>query len=325
MKMDRRVFLSLPALTMIGPGRDAAAEEAYPVRPIRLVVPFPPGGVGDLIARLLGDQLRQQLGQTIVIDNRAGGNSVIGTTFAARARPDGYTVLQIAAANVTITALQDVSYDLQRDFTPVIGVGESPLALVVPASLHVNTIDELAAYARSNPHGLTYASGGVGSLAHLSSVRLARELKVASTHVPYRGNSYAIDSMLSGQTDLLFGAVIDVFEQVKAGNLKLLAVTSTARVASFPDVPTMTELGFKDFTPTLWYGYVVPAGTPGDIVDRLASAIAKAASQPDLQARFAALGVTVKLTPGPAFGAFMLDEFVRWKNVIVENNIKVDG
>jgi tripartite-type tricarboxylate transporter receptor subunit TctC len=323
--IGRRNFVVLSVVSAAGWGRGVRAEEAYPVRSIRMIVPFPPGGVGDLIARPLADAAGRELGQPIVIDNRGGGNSVIGTTFAARAKPDGYTVLQMAAANVTITALQNVSYDLQRDFTPVIGIGESPLALVVPAALNINTVDELAAYAKSNPHGLTYASGGVGSLAHLSSLRLAREFNVPSTHVPYRGNSFAIESLLSGQTVLLFGAVIDVFEQVKAGKLKLLAVTSADRVASFPDVPTMTELGFKDFTPTLWYGYVVPAGTPGVAVDRLASAITKAASQPDLQARYAELGVTIKLTPGPAFGTFMRDEFVRWKQVIVENNIKLDG
>jgi tripartite-type tricarboxylate transporter receptor subunit TctC len=317
------MVVALPVLAVAG--RSAWAAGEYPVRSVKLVVPFPAAGVGDLIARLVGDALSRELGQPVLIDNRGGGNSVVGTIYAARAKPDGYTILQIAAANVTITALQQVPYDLHHDFTPVIGIGGSPLALVVPARLNVDTVGALAAYARSAPYGLTYATGGAGSLAHLASTRLAREFKVESTAVHYRGNGPAIQSLLGGQTDLLFGAVIDVFEQVRAGGLKLLAVTSPERIASFPDVPTMTELGFQDFTPTLWYGYDVPTGTPAAIVQRLEAAIGKAVSQPDLQARFATLGVIVKVTPGPAFGQFMQAEDERWRKVIIENHIKLDG
>lgn len=323
MSVSRRTVVAAPALAAIGLGHGAAAA-TYPDRTVRLVVPLAPGGVGDVIGRILADKAGQALGQTIIVDNRAGANSVIGTTYAARARPDGYTILQIAAVNIVVTALQTVPFDLEHDFTPVIGLGETPLALAVPSRLNIHSIDDLAAYARTNGRGLNYASGGVGSLGHLSAARLSRELNVERAHVPYKGNSLAVESMLRGDTDLLFGAVLDVQALARSGELTLLAVTSAERVPTLPNIPTMLELGHAGFTATLWYGYVVPAGTPQDVIDVLAAAITKAAAQPDLLAQFARLGVIVRLTPAPAFARFMREEFERWKKVIVENSIKAE-
>jgi tripartite-type tricarboxylate transporter receptor subunit TctC len=170
----------------------------------------------------------------------------------------------------------------------------------------------------------TIVAGGVGSLGHLSAARPSRELNVERVHVPYKGNSLAIESMLRGDTDLLFGAVLDVLALARSGELTLLAVTLAERVPTLPNVPTMLELGHAGLTATLWYAYDVPAGTPQDVIDVLATAIAKAAAHPGLQAQFAGLGVIVRLTPGPAFARFMREELERWKKVIVENNIKAE-
>jgi tripartite-type tricarboxylate transporter receptor subunit TctC len=319
-----RMICALLALAAASANQLAVAAEAYPTGPIKLIIPFAAGGVGDIVGRSLGEKVGKELGQPVVIDNRAGGNSVIGTYAAARAKPDGYTILQMTGANVIVTALQKVPYDLQRDFTTVIGVGSAPLALAVPAQLNINSLDDLVAYAKSNPNGLIYASGGVGSLGHLSAARLVRALNIKALHVPYRGNSGAVEGLLGGQTQMFFGAVLDSIELAKAGKLKILAVTSDKRMPNLPDVPTMKELGFQDFTPTIWYGYNVPANTPQEIVDRLAAAFAKGASQPDLQARLADLGVTINLSSGPEFAKYMREELARWQKVASENNIKLE-
>jgi len=246
----------------------------------KLVIPFAAGGVGDIFGRLLSEQAGRELGQTIVIDNRTGANSVIGTSAVARAKPDGYTILQMATANVIVTALQEVPFDFHKDFIAVIGVGDSPLGLAVPNQTehqdHGRT-ERLWAFQSQRPD---LCVGWCRFAWPSVRARLVHELNVKGTHVPYRGNSAGVESLLGGQTDFSFASVIDELELAKAGKLRILAVTSVLRMPNLPDVPTMSELGFRDFTPSIWYGYDVPTGTPQAIVDRLAMAFAKAASQP---------------------------------------------
>ncbi len=325
MEMTRRSAGTLLVLAATGIGRSAMAADPYPSRPIKLIVPYAAGGVGDIVARLVGERASRELGQPIVVDNRSGANSEIGTEFVARSKPDGYTLIQMTPANVVVTALQPPPFDLQKDFTTVIGIGDGPLAMVVPNQLNINTVAELASYARSLPNGLNYATGGLGSMGHLGIARLMHELNIKATPIHYRGSAPALQSILSNTTQLWLAVLVDVAELSKSGKVKVIAVTSEQRTPILPDVPTMIEQGFKGFTPTVWYAYNVPAGTPQPIVDKLAAAFVTATAQPDLQARLLELGVTIKITPGPAMAKFMHEDFLRWKQVIVENDITAQG
>lgn len=306
-------------------GGDARAGQ-YPSMPIKLIVPYAAGGVGDVVARILGEKVSDELGQPMIIDNRAGGNSVIGTQIAVRSKPDGYTILQATPGNVIIPILQrSVPYNWERDLAPVVGIGSVPLVLAVPAKSNIRSIPDLVATANSTPGGLIYASGGAGSMSHLAPARLVRELKIKATHVPYRGFSGSVQALLGDQIHFIFATIADVVELAKSGTVRLLAVTSEQRIPSLPDVPTMAELGFPSFYPAVWYGYVVPANTPKDIIERLYTAFAEAANNPEVKERLGKLGLTIKVTNGSEFGRYMHDEATRWQHVIEENQIKLDN
>ncbi|MCC7080829.1 MAG: tripartite tricarboxylate transporter substrate binding protein [Burkholderiales bacterium] len=305
-------------------GGALAQSVSYPSRPIRLIVPFSAGGSSDILGRIVAEKLGGELGQTVVVDNRTGGNTVIGTQVAASSRPDGYTVLQVTPNAIIVGSLQDnLPYDLERDFTAVIGIGSVPLLLAVPAKSNIRSIADLTAAAKSMPGGVTYASGGVGSLGHLVPARFARDTKLAAMHVPYRGVAPAIQDVVANRVQFMFVTAPQGVQVAKTGGIRVLAVTSERRLAAMPEVRTMTELGFADFTPAVWYGYVVAAKTQKDIVDRLHDAIGKAVNDPAIQARLADLGLTVKIRNGGEFDRFMREEAIRWKRVVEENQIKL--
>jgi tripartite-type tricarboxylate transporter receptor subunit TctC len=306
---------------------DAAATAApYPSKPIKLIVPFAAGGSGDVVGRIFGERVGAELGQPVIVENRAGGNSVVGTQVAVRSKPDGYTILQVTPGNVIIPILQDnIAYNWERDLTPVIGVGSVPLVLAVPAKSNVRSIADLVAAANSIPDGLIYASGGAGSMSHLAAARLVRALKIKATHIPYRGLSGSLQALLGDQTHFIFTTFGDVTELAKSGSVRLLAVTSEQRLPYLPDVPTMAELGIENFYPAVWYGYVMPVGTPKDIIERVYRAFAKATNDPDVQERLGKLGFTTKITTDVEFGKYMHDEAARWREVIEEDQIKMEN
>jgi tripartite-type tricarboxylate transporter receptor subunit TctC len=277
------------------------------------------------MARIVAERLGAELGQTVVVDNRTGGNTVIGTQVVASSRPDGYTVLQVTPNAVIVASLQEnLPYELERDFIPVIGIGSVPLLLAVPAKSNIRSIPDLVATAKSMPGGITYASGGVGSLGHLAPARFARELKLTATHVPYRGVAPAIQDVAANRVQFMFISSLEGVQMAKAGGIRVLAVTSEQRLPTMPDVRTMAEVGFADFTPAVWYGYLVAAKTPKDVVDRLHSAVANVANDPGVQARLADLGLTVKMRSGAEFGRYMREESSRWRRVVKENQIKME-
>ncbi|MDO9437245.1 tripartite tricarboxylate transporter substrate binding protein [Hydrogenophaga sp.] len=302
-----------------------AQAGSYPVRPIRVVVPFAAGGAGDLVARSLGDPIRVELGQGLVVDNISGGNTIIGTQAVTRAQPDGYTLLQASTTNVLIPSLQaNLPFDLYRDLVPVASVGAVPMALAVNANAKYRNVADLVAAAKSTSGGLFYSSGGSGSLTHLAGVRFAQDAKIEATHVPFRGGGPATQAVRADQVQFTFGSTIAVMGMVKSGDLRLLAVTSPKRLANFPDVPTMVEQGFPDFVPMLWYGYMAPAKTPPAIVEKLHGAIAKAVRDPAVQTRFAEQGLAVEVR-GPAdFGRYMQEESRYWHKVIVDGKVKLE-
>jgi len=318
--MKRRIFLG--SLVALSPISTAHAQEAYPARPIRLVIPNPPGGGSDFVARALGDRAAAHLGGQVVVENRAGGATTIGANFVARSAPDGYTILIITTAGIVQGVIQEnLPYNLERDFVPIIGVGSEPVALSVSVASNIRSLDDLAAAARSSD-GLTCGSGGAGTMAHLACVRLVGDLRGRSTHVPFRGTGPALQALAGGHIEMMFPGVPDVRPVAAAGHVRVLGVTSDERMPELPDVPTMRELGFPDFTPRLWYGFVAPAGTPPSILGRLHDAFEKALREPDMQARLAARGFTVAYQSHEATAAYMRDETARWGQVVRANNLR---
>ena len=222
------------------------------------------------------------------------------------------------------TALQPAPFDLQKDFTTVIGVAEGPEAFIVPAAINVKNMAELVAYARAQPNGINYASGGLGSMGHLGIASLMHDLNIKTTAIHYRGSAPAAQSILSNTTQLWLAAVVDVFELAKGDRVRVIGLAADQRIASLPDVPTLAEQGFKIQNPTVWYAYNVPTGTPQDVIDKLAAGFTKVMALPDLKKQLLDLGVTVKITPGPEMAKYMHEDFLRWKKVIQDNNIKAE-
>ena len=318
-------FAALCVFIAMGTVATAGAQPgSYPSRPMKLIIPFPAGGSSDILGRIFADKVGAELGQTMIVDNRAGGNTVIGTQATTTAKPDGYTILQVTPnALIVATLQQNLPYDLERDLAPVIGVGAVPLLLVVPAESKVRSIADLVTAAKS-PQGITYASGGVGSLGHLVPAWFARELKITATHVPYRGVGPAMQDIVGNRVHFMFVSSPEGIQVAKAGAVRALGVTSEQRLPSLPDVPTMAELGFAGFTPAVWYGFVVPAKTPAAIVDRLYGAFAKTANDPAIQARLGDLGLRMQVRTGAEFGKQMREESIRWRRVVAENQIKME-
>lgn len=322
---DRRRLAFAALALAAGRWPAAAAAETFPSRPIRAVVPFAAGGAGDVVARLVGDKAQGELGQPLVVDNIAGGNSIIGTQAVAHARPDGYTLLQVSTTSVILPGLQDkLPFDFEHDFTAVAGIGAVPMALAVSAKSDIRSVAGLVAKARASSGGLFYSSGGSGSLTHLAGARFVQEAKIGATHVPFRGGSLATQALLAGQVQFLFASTIAVAEFAKHGDLRLLAVTARKRVPSLPELPTMAEQGFADFDPMLWYGYVAPARTPGDVVQRLSGAFARAARDAGVQERLEALGLSVETRTPQEFARFLREEASRWKRVIAQGHIRME-
>ena len=321
-KMVCAALVLIATSFMLGPA--AAQTASYPSHPIRLIVQFPAGGSSDIMGRAFADKLGVDLGQSVIVDNRSGGNTVIGTQAAASSKPDGYTILQVTPNAVIVASLQPkLPYDLERDFTPVIGVGSVPLLLVVPEKSDIRSIADLVAVAKATPGGVSYASGGIGSLGHLASAQLARELKLTATHVPYRGVAPALQDVIGNRAQFMLVSSLEGIQMEKSG-IRVLGVTSGQRLPTLPNVPTMSELGFANFHPSVWYGFVVPKNTPPDIVDRLHKAFAKAANDPAVRERLAFLGLTIRIRSGVEFGKHMRDEAVRWNRVVKQNDIKME-
>jgi tripartite-type tricarboxylate transporter receptor subunit TctC len=326
MNHRRKIFraaLALVASAAGWPGIAGAQQQPFPNAPLKVIVPFAAGGLSDVVARIFGEKVGAELGQPVVVENRVGAGGAIGTKAVIAARPDGHTLLSMSAANAILPLLQENVYDWERELAPVIGIGSVPYAIAVNAKSNIRTIQDLVATAKGMPGGINYASGGTGSPSHLAPARLAKELKVDATHVPYAGLAGAVQALLGNQVQFICATTADVTRLVKSGELRLLAVTSEQRLPELAETPTMAELGFADFHLSTWYAFLVPAATPRPVVDRLHAAFAKAASDPPVQERLRGLGLTVTVRNGAELGKFMRDDVARWRRVIQENNIKL--
>ena len=322
--MNRSIFVLLAgAAFVVAPA--LYAQDKYPSRSIRIIVPFVAGGIGDTVARIISPPLAELLGQPVVVENRAGGDSVTGTEYAAKAAPDGYTILQVSTPQtINMVMREKPRYNLLRDFAPVARVVHSTLVLVGPASSPNRTVADLVAYGKSKPGGLSFGSGGIGSVGHLSGEYLKRTTGITALHVPYKGNAAVLPDLVGGRLDYFFASQPEAVQGAAAGHLRALAVTATQRVPTFPDVPTMNELGFKGFEASSNYGYMVPANTPAPIVKQLHESIAKVLASAGVQERFRTLGLTSNFGGPDEMVATLKAEIERWGLVVKAANLRAD-
>ena len=300
----------------------AAAQDAYPNRPIKIIAPVQPGGGVDLVARTIGDRITKALGQPVIVENQSGGGGIVGSQFTARATPDGYTLMVgYVGTHGTNPAVRKLPYDAVKDFTPIAMVAGTPNVLVVPPSLPVKTLSEFIAYVKANKGKISYGSSGPGTLTHLAMEQLKVAADLDMQHVPYRGIGPAITDLLGGQTQALFPGLAAALPHIKAGTMRPLAITGTKRDALLPDVPTFEELGFKGFDGVQWYGIVGPANIPPAIVATLNKAINDALADPSLRERLSGEALEpMPMTP-EQFGQYMKGDIAKWTKIAKDRNI----
>src|ERR1700712_2306980 len=311
--IPRRVVLALAsvALLLLAPGHSQAT---YPNKPIRIVVPFAPGGSTDLLARRVGDKLAAAWGQPVVVDNRPGAGGTIGADFVAKSAPDGYTLLAgVTGSNAIAQALYPkLPYDVMKDFSPVSMIVSAPLVLAVNPDVEAKTAAEFLALAKSKPGALSYGSAGNGTSMHLTGEMYKQAAEVSMVHVPYRGSAGMLTDLMSGQIQVTFGDVLVLLPQIEAGKIRALALTSKARLPILPDVPTLNEAGLEGFEALSWQGIFAPAGTPPELVEKLSAEVNRAMRSPDIKDYFAARGFIVEGTTPEAFKTFIASEVKKW-------------
>ena len=318
----RAIFAALALSACTG----VFSQTAYPDKPIRLVVPYPPGGFTDILGRLLSAQLQTRLGQTVVVDNKGGGGSTIGSALVARAPADGYTLLLVApdlAINESLMASR-LSYDARKDFSPVIRAAWSPMVLVTHPSVPAKNVAEFLALAKARPGKINFASGGIGTGAHLALELFKTRAGVDVTHVPYKGNGPATSDLLGGQVSAMFLQYAVAKPHVAGGKLIMLATPSGKRSPAIPDVPTIAESGLPGFDVEPWFGIVAPAGTPAAIVNRLNAEIGKIMQQNDVKDLLAGFGAAPSISSPQEFGKFIDSEVTRWAEVVKASGAKAE-
>jgi tripartite-type tricarboxylate transporter receptor subunit TctC len=323
MKLIRRRFLQLAGAAVAAPAVTAWAQ-TYPTRPIHMVVGFAAGGGADIMARLIGQALGERLGQQIIVDNRPGAGTNIGTEVVVKAAPDGYTLLLVnSPAAINTTLYDNLSFDFIRDIAPVASIGRVPLVMVVNPSLPAKTISEFITYAKANPGKVNMGSGGNGAPDHMSGELFKALAGVGILHVPYRGVAPAITDLLGGQVQVIFGTMPAVIEFIKAGKLRALGVTTATRSDQLPDVPPIGDF-VPGYEASQWYGIGAPKGTPADVIERLNKETNAVLADPKIKARLAELGASV-LTGSPAdFGKLIVDETAKWAKVVKISGVKAD-
>ncbi|MEK6245685.1 MAG: tripartite tricarboxylate transporter substrate binding protein [Pseudomonadota bacterium] len=301
-----------------------ANSQTWPSKPLRYIVPFPPGAFNDTLGRTISAELSKTLGQPMVVDNRPGGNSIIGTEAAAKSPPDGYTLFGAALPFSVIQSLYKTSFDVTKDFAPITLAGFSANLLVAHPAFPANTVKELIEHARRNPGRINYGSSGNGTSVHLSMELFKSMTRTYMLHIPYKGSAPVVTDLLAGQVDVMFDNVPNVIGHVRAGKMKALAVSTTQRSALAPEVPTVAEAGVPGYELSVWFGVLAPAGTPRDIVARLNAEIVKLLNSPEVKDRFAKQGVEVRTSTPEQFGDFLRAEVARWAKVIKVAGIRAD-
>lgn len=325
-RISRKQFLGCMAsaalLGWLGP---AGAQAGYPTKPVTLVVPAAPGGTTDLAGRMLAQSLGDKLGQTVVVDNKAGGNGAIAAGFVRRAKPDGYTLLmQYSGFHVITPHVTATPQWQQEDFIPVANVLSAPQIIVVRADLPVHNLQELVDYAKANPGKLNYASSGNGSLQHVTGVQLEQQAGIRMAHVPYKGTGPALQDMLGGQVDVTFGTAPPFVPHVQSGRLRVLAVTGKERLAAFPDAPSTAEAGFPGVDASSWFGLFAPKGTPQPVLDKLTQEIGQITSDAAFVKSASEQGAAADFLDNNAFAQRVREDFAAWGKTIKDAGLQAD-
>ena len=321
--MGRRALLAAAASALLP--LPAGAQAQWPSRPIKLIVPFAPGGSNDNIARVLGQILGARLGQPVVVDNKGGGGGTIGTDFVAKAPADGYTLLFVSASIATNAASgKKLPFDPVKDLEPIGGIAASPFAVVVANEVKATTLREFIDLARASPKSINYGSAGIGGINHLGTELFASAAKVQLTHVPYKGISLAFTDLMGGSLQMLLPSLASVAPQIRAGKMRALAVTSPQRSALTPDIPTVAEAAVPGFQLEVWFGLLAPAKTPPAIVNRLNEELNAALALPDLKEMLAREGATARPGTPEQFGNLIKTDITRWTRLIRDTGIQIE-
>ena len=325
--MDRRQFIGAAGAGIALTHLNGWAQDSYPARPVKLIVPFPPGGPTDVMGRTAAKAMGDVLGQSFVVENKAGAAGNIGTDAVAKAAPDGHTIGLSAISSLAIAPhlMASVPFNVDKDFAPISLVGTTPCAIVVHPSAPFSDLKGLVAYAKANPGKLAYASSGIGTSNHLAAELLQTSAGIDLLHIPYKGSSQIVTDLLAGTIIMsVESSLTTTLQHVRAGMLKALAVTSPTRSKALPDVPTVAESGYPGFAVESWFGLVAPAATPAAIVQKLHDAWAKGAKTAEAQTAFDNIAGTLRVTTPQEFGAFIKAENTRWGALIRKQNIKAD-
>jgi tripartite-type tricarboxylate transporter receptor subunit TctC len=302
-----------------------ALGQSWPARPIRLVVPYPPGGPTDIVARVVGQKLGDRLGQTVVVENRPGAGGNIGAEAVAKAAPDGYTLLVATTAHaINMTLFRKPGYDTRKDFAPVSLLTRGPLVLVTAPTTPASTVAELIALAKARPDAVTFASSGNGQSTHLAAELFNTMAGIRMTHVPYKGSAPALTDVMGGQATVMFDTMLSAMPFVRDGKLKALAVTGASRSPAAPDVPTVAQSGLAGYEATAWNALVAPAGTPPAVIDAVSQALKTVLEDSDVRARFATQGFAAEWTAPSATGRFLGDEIDKWAKVVKASGATID-
>ena len=325
--MDRRQFIGAAGAGIALTHLNGWAQDSYPARPVKLIVPFPPGGPTDVMGRTAAKAMGDVLGQSFVVENKAGAAGNIGTDAVAKAAPDGHTIGLSAISSLAIAPhlMASVPFNVDKDFAPISLVGTTPCAIVVHPSAPFSDLKGLVAYAKANPGKLAYASSGIGTSNHLAAELLQTSAGIDLLHISYKGSSQIVPDLLAGTIIMsVESSLTTTLQHVRAGMLKALAVTSPTRSKALPDVPTVAESGYPGFAVESWFGLVAPAATPAAIVQKLHDAWAKGAKTAEAQTAFDNIAGTLRVTTPQEFGAFIKAENTRWGALIRKQNIKAD-
>jgi tripartite-type tricarboxylate transporter receptor subunit TctC len=320
--MFNRIAVALSLTLAAG----AALAQAYPSKPIRIVVPFAAGGTSDILARAIGPKMTETWGQPVVVENKTGANGNVGAEFVVRSAPDGYTMLlsDVGAIAINPSVYPGMPFDPVKDFTPVIMVSYSPHVLAVHPSVPATSVKELVAYAKANPGKLNFANSGTGGAPHLAGVDFAQRTGIQWAYIPYKGGSQAVTDVVAGQSNVLFNGMLATYPSVKGGRLRGIAVTSAQRVPSAPELPTLIESGLPGFVTGSYQGLLAAANTPRDVVVKLNAEVTRILNTQEMKDMLAKQGTEVRAGPPEELGTFIASEKVRWAKVVKENGIKAD-
>jgi tripartite-type tricarboxylate transporter receptor subunit TctC len=325
MHLSSRLIARLSASLLAAAFAAPALAQSYPAKPVRIVVPYPPGGPNDIVARTVGQKLSEQLGQPVIVDNKPGASGNIGAESVAKSPADGYTLLLLTTGHTINPSLYPkLGYDLEKDLAPVTQLTAGPMVVIVNPSLPAKNIKELISLAKAKPGSLNFGSAGNGSSTHLAPELFSSMAGIKMNHIPYKGSAPALTDLMAGQIQVAFDFMISAMPHVKSGKIKALAVTSATRSPVAPDLPTVAESGVPGFEVIGWNGLVAPARTPKEIIAKLNAELKKALDQPDTKERFAAQGFSATWTTPEKFGAYIESEHAKWAKVVKDSGAKID-